>query len=334
MATYLLDGNGTAHLPRRPLSVSVSVSGRHRGGVRLTARLGRGDEAPVRVNSPVMIIVPRVDEEIIISAVPDSGRAQFDEDTVLHVTIGPDSHSDPDADYAQLAPREVSGLTTIELASIAPAGLEQISVTTRLAVADTALTPLASRARVACRGALGVDALPPQHQVDVHCIVDSSTSMAALVAGGSVGAAVDIVAGIAAVTADHNPVRVVFADPHATEMPAASLADIAKRLEASITGAGFGVGADVDAALRRVSGATNFTIVITDALPQHHTTPTTVSWMVIGSTSQRPAVFAGTVFEPPPAGVEARTYYDSNPHLIDRAVAELVAPLRQRVVIR
>lgn len=334
MATYLLDGNGTAHLPRRPLSISVSVSGRHRSGVRLAARLARGDEAPVRVHSPAMIIVPRVDEEIIISAVPDSGRAQFDEDTVLHVTIGPDSHDDPDADYAQLAPREVSGLTTIELASIAPAGLEQVAVTTRLAVADTTLTPLASRARVACRGALGVDALPPQQQVNVQCIIDTSTSMATHVADGTLAGAVDVVAGITAVTADRNPLRIVFADPHLTEVPAPSLADVSQRLEESINLAGFGIGADIDAALSRLSGAATFTIVITDNLTQRQTVTQSaaVSWLVLASTAQRPAGFTGTVFAPPATGLDARAYYDSNPHLVDSAVAELVAPLRQRLV--
>lgn len=329
MATYLLDGTQSARLPRRPLSVRMTVGGPNPTGARLAARLASGAEASVRVHSAGMLIVPRVDEEIIIAAVPDTGRDQFDEDTVLHVMIGPDSH-DPDADHAQLAPREVSGLSSIELASIAPAGPDQVAVTTRLVIADVPLSPLANRARVACRGALGVDALPPHAQVTVGLVVDCSSSMAPLVADGTVYSAADVVVGVAAVVAGGQPVTTVLADQRGTRLPDGPLGELGSRVIKGVTGSGFGIGADLDAAVSQFAGTAGFIVVITDqalaVVPGGAKEP--LSALVLTATPQRAGQHRWASFPAPPPGAAAAPFYDANPYLIDTAVAGLVAPLR------
>lgn len=330
MATYLLDGAGSARLPRRPLSVTLAVVGPRSSGVRLVARLADGADAPVRVHSPGILIVPRVDDEIIIAAVPEAGLAQFDEDTVLHVTIGPDSPLDIDADYAQLAPREVSGLASIELATIAPATVDQVAVTTRLTVADAPLPPLSNRARVACRGALGMDTLPPDRQVAAACVIDASASVAALVGDGTLAAAIDIVAGVAAVISGPRPLRACLADEKYTEIPAGPIGELSERVQHALRQSGYGIAANLDAAARRVSGTAGFIVVITDAaarLPQHEVP---VSLMVLSESARRYPGFSGATFPPAPAGARAEAFYDANPQLIDQAVAALVAPLRER----
>lgn len=327
MATYLLDGAASARLPRRPLSVTLAVVGSRNTGVRLVARLNNGAEAPVRSYSAGMLIVPRVDEEIIIAAVPDSGRPQFDEDTVLHVTIGPDSPQDLDADYAELAPREVSGLASIELASIAPASPDQVAVTTRLKAADAPLPALASRARVACRGALGMDSLPPERQLTVGCVIDASASVAPLVADGTLAAATDLVAGIAAVVGGAQPLRACLADGSFTEIPTGSIGELAARTGETLGRSGYGIGANLDAAVGRIAGS-GLTVVITDAAIQPVRQAFPVSLLVLSESARRYPGFSGAVLPPPPPGVRAGSFYDAHPHLIDQAVAAIVAPLR------
>lgn len=329
MATYLLDGTQSARLPRRPLAVTMTVGGPNRSGARLTARLASGGEAAVVVHSPGMLIVPRVDEEIIISALPDAGRVEFDDQTTLYVSIGPDTDKDPDADNARLAPRDVSGLASIELASISAAGPDQVAIATRLVVADVPLSPLANRARVACRGALQVDALGAQDQISVGVVVDCSSSMAPLVDDGTVTTAADIVVGVAAVVAGSQPVVTVLADGAGTRLPDGPLGELSTRVTHGISVSGFGIGANLDAAVAQFAGNAGFIVVITDqvltAVPAGAKEPLNV---LVVSADSRAGGHRWAALPAPPAGAEATAFYTSNPYLIDDAVTALVAPLR------
>lgn len=263
MATYILDGKASASLPRRPLTVTMSTSGSS-GTVsaRLAARRPGGTDEPTAiVHSAAMVILPRVDGEVIVVAVPDAGRSRFDDGTVLHVSIGPDTGVGYDVDVAQLTPRDVSGLSFIELATVAPAGADTLLVTTRLAVPDAPLPPLGAQARVACRGVLRVDQMHETATRNVVCVVDTSLSMSSAFAAGDVAAAGDIVAGLAAVISGQTGVDVVIAGPSAdrrrvqgAELGAACCAPPA---------AGFGVGVDLPAALGDPVDPT-LTVVITD----------------------------------------------------------------------
>jgi hypothetical protein len=330
MATYILEGKGSASLPRRPLTVTLSIDGDPRAA-KLVARLANAADAPVRRGSAGMLIIPRVDDEITILAVPDTGRERFDPHTTLYVAIGLDSAADPDSDVAQLAPRDVSGRTSIELATIAPTGGDQVVVTSLLEQIEVPLPPLAARARVACRGALGVDQLPAGRQVGVSCVVDTSASMAALIADGTVAAAADIVAGMAAVVSGQAPVRTVLANERRTEVPAGPAADLGERVLAAIGRVGYGIGANLDAAVGALGSTGGLTVVITDAPgPPIGTSGSIVSRMLL--TGSRAAVtypgFVGATCPPPPPGTAAEAYLTDNPHFVDTAVAALIAPLQ------
>lgn len=263
MATYILDGKASASLPRRPLTVTMSTSGTSgTTSARLAARRRTGADEPTAItHSAAMVILPRVDDEVIVVAVPDGGRSRFDDGTVLHVSIGPDSGVGYDVDVAQLTPRDVSGLSFIELATVAPAGADTLLVTTRLAVPDAPLPPLGAQARVACRGVLRVDQMHETATRRVVCVVDTSLSMSASFTSGDVAAAGDIVAGLAAVISGQTGVELVTAGPVA-DRGRVEGADLGAAL-ASTPAAGLGVAADLVAAVGDPVDPT-LTVVITD----------------------------------------------------------------------
>lgn len=103
MATFLLDGKSTAALPRRPLSAALATSTGARTGVRLQARYSDGAAAQAVQTSATVVILPRIEREITLVAVPD-GRPQFAEGTVLYLSVGPDDNRNGDGDRAQISP--------------------------------------------------------------------------------------------------------------------------------------------------------------------------------------------------------------------------------------
>lgn len=334
MATYLLEGTASARLARRPLLIRLSVHG-NGSGVRLVARRdGDQTEAPgVRRHDATMLILPRVEQEIVIAAIPDAGRERFGPGTKVHVTIGPDGGNDPDVDVAKLAERDVSGLTSIELATVAPAGIDEVEVTTRLIQADAALPPLAARARVSCRGVLGVDRLPPAKQLPVTCIVDTSASMGAHVLDGTLSAAADIVAGIAAVVSGPQPVRALLADEVRTAVPDGPPADLSARVREAVEATGYGVGADVEGAIVTAAGAGSLTVALTDAAGAPPAAATGPSVRVVLSASRSALShpgFIGAVCPPAPTGQNLAGFLTSRPELLDEIVAGIVAPIRGR----
>ena len=130
MVTHVLDGKSRAHLPRRPLAVSMAVVGEP-GSAALAARMNGNADPSAIVHSPVLLILPRVQHETLIVAVPGEGRSTFPTGTTIHVSVAVDSAQDPDPDRAQLTARDVSGLSYLELATIGPDG-DRLAVTTRL----------------------------------------------------------------------------------------------------------------------------------------------------------------------------------------------------------
>lgn len=331
MTTYLLEGTASARLPRRPLAVTLSIQG-NPGAARLAARLENSAQTPsVLRHNATMLIVPRVDEEIVIFAVPDNGRERFDANTSLHVSIGLDRGGDPDSDVAQLAPRDVSGLTAIDLASIAPVGADQVVVTTRLIQSDAALPPLAARARVACRGVLGVDRLPPGEQTSVACVVDPSAALAARVADGAVGAAMDIITGIAAVLSGPTPVTVSLADERHTVVDSGRPTDLAAQTRAALAGVGYGVGADLQGAIDAVDPSVGLVVLVTTAVgpPVRRTDGTALTRLVLSGSRSAAAQpgFTGAVFPPASRDGGIVDYLTSTPRALDTLVSGLVGPV-------
>ncbi|PXW31299.1 UNVERIFIED_CONTAM: hypothetical protein DES50_10565 [Williamsia faeni] len=328
MVTFVLDGTSSAQLPRRPLAVTMSVAGAT-GGAELIARRDGTIDPSVVVHSPGMLIVPRVDHDVVISAVPSGSLATFPQGTILHVAVGLDSSRDPDPDRAQLTARDVSGLSAIELATISPSGAEQVSVTTRLIRPELPLTPLATRARSAARGALGVDQLPSDRQLEVVVLVDSSFSMRSLISDGSVGAAIDIAMGVAAVLSAGAPVRAVLSGQTATEVSLDG-ENFTAAFESAIASTGMGVGAVLTESVIAQDGA-QLTIAVTDAPAQ--VASRGLSTQLVLSPSRAALAdpnFVGAVCPPPRPGENAVDRLLAEPGLVDDVVARLLAVLKVR----
>ncbi|MBM7368882.1 hypothetical protein [Gordonia hydrophobica] len=114
-----------------------------------------------------MVILPAISEPTTIGAVPEAGLDRFAPGTVLHLSLTPEGSLATGGDTAALAPRDVSGLAFVNLATVAPQPDGQLQITTLLAVRDTALPPVAHAARIAARGVLGVDHIRSSSELDV-----------------------------------------------------------------------------------------------------------------------------------------------------------------------
>ncbi len=330
MATFVLDGKASAELPRRPIAVSLTVAGPS-GGARLLDEGRGGRQVRVVQHTGSLLILPRVDEETTVSAVPD-GRDRFGQGTVLHVTLGPDDPSDLGADVIQLTPRDVSGLSFIELATLVPVDAGTVGVTTKLAVPDAPLPPVAAHARVACRGVLHRDQVDEADRVRVGCVVDTSVSMAPLFASGTVAAAGDIVAGLAAVLSGGEDVELAAPGPSGADRAAYSASELGDHLRQSPV-AGFGYAVDLNPAVgphdRVVGGVAvgpSLTVVITDGRGVVEFAEGVVALVLShsASVSSGPG-FAGAVCPLPPPGVGGRDFLAGQPQLVSRVVADLLA---------
>lgn len=324
MATYVLDGKASASLPRRPLAITLSTTGTDTSdGVRLSAQNRAGEPVRAVATSPRLMILPRVDDEIVVVAVPDGGRTQFDQGTVLHVTFGPDATDDHAADIAQLSPRDVSGLSFIELATVAPGPGDTLQIKTRLALPDAALPPLAAMARVASRGVLRTDRISETAVVNMRCVVDTSASMLGLFESGAVAACADVVAGIGAVVSEGPTVSLVMAGGGAGATSIVEGAALGESLTTAPTG-GYGLAPDLGT-IAAPSGRT-LTVVITDGpgmVPSG--SADTISLVLSNSPALvRRAEFVGSVCPIPDAGVDVRQQLSLNPQLVGSIVSELL----------
>ena len=325
MATFLLDGRSTAALPNRPLAATLATSTGVRTGVRLQARYADGAPAQAVQPSPTVIILPRVDREITLIAVPD-GRVEFTEGMVLHLSVGPEDTRQGDGDRVQVAPREVSGLALIELATIAPGAAGSLVVASKVAAPDQHLPPLAAQARVAARGVLGVDHEPADRARPVTVVVDRSASMAALFASGAVAAAGDLVAGIAAVIGAGDAVRLL--DAAGAGAPATGrevgLAELGDALAPGRSDGAFGIGA------RTPSGTSaGLTVLITDgpggalAAAEPRSGTVVLALTDAPSIARRPG-FAGALCPPPGPGEDGRQALGNRPGVVRNVVTALL----------
>ncbi|MGV9671655.1 hypothetical protein ACWDPV_13850 [Gordonia sp. NPDC003504] len=327
MTTYVLDGKASASLPRRPLAVRMATAGGSVLSARLAARSADGQAPRVIQQSGGLLILPRVDGEVTIVAVPETGLSRFDPGTVLHVSFGPDNLDDLSADVAQLTPRDVSGMSFIELATVAPGGADSLVVRTRLAVPDAPLPPLAASARVACRAVLRADQIAETDTRSVRCVIDTSASMARLFADGVVAASGEVIAGIAAVIGEGAAVSCALAGGDVTDIEPAQLGDFLSRPPAR----GYGFVTPVIPAHPLPDASRSLTIVVTDG-----TTATAAATSPSASTATlvlsaaRLAVtragFTGALFPPPPAGQDPRAALTADTDQLSAIVSGLLAP--------
>lgn len=324
MTTYVLDGTASAALPRRPLAIRLTTVG-GATGARLVIR--SDSDAPTRIiqQSDGLVIVPRVDAGITVLAEPAHGRTSFDPGTLLHVTFGPDSDlDDATADIAQLTPRDVSGMSILELATVRPGPTGTITVETRLAVPDAALPPLAAQARIACRRVLRTDHLTAAEQVDLECVVDTSASMARLFSTGSVAACGEIVGGIAAVIAPGQEITVRLDGQSTTVIGADRIGE----LLATTPAAGFGLmGSDVHSTPSPNNRRT--TIFITDGpnAPQNNPSSSVAALVLSNSSAAaRRDGFVGAICPVGDTPAELQSRLVNNPDELAQIVSALLAP--------
>lgn len=330
MVTYVLDGKSRAHLPRRPLTVSMAIAGEPRSAA-LAARRDGAVAAEAIIHSPVLLILPRVQAETLIVAVPGQGRSTFPAGTTIHVSIAVDSAQETDPDRAQLTARDVSGLSYLELATVAPDG-DRIAVTTRLDDPEVALEPLAARARAAARTVLGVDQVPDECQTGIDVRIDTSLSMLSVVRDGSVRAVMDIVAGISSVISADEVPSVSLSGKGDVNVPVSALTELATQTHEALTSAKFGVGFGslAGAGLPAATGERRMAVSITDSAPVtggQGGAPTEVAVVVSPSRAalSRPD-FVGAVVPPALGDQDTEQYLLAHPEIIDDVVTAVLRP--------
>lgn len=321
MVTHILDGKSRVHLPRRPLAVSMTIVGTANSAVLQARRSGSVDPDSI-AHSPLLLILPRVQYDTVLVVLPGAGLSTFPSGTIIHVSIAVDSSRETDPDRAQLTPRDVSGLTSLELATIGPDG-DLLAVTTRLDEPEVPLGPLASRARAAARAVLGEDQVPDSAQLPVDIWIDTSLSMIASVRDGSIRAAVDILAGISTViAADHPPVvRLLGTGP--TELSRIGFAELGSTTQIALESVHFGVGFDVSRILPMPSD--RITFLVTDSATSCFVDEGAVTLIITPSRVSRNApTLPGAAIAPAADGSDASTYLMADPRQVDEAVASLL----------
>lgn len=264
MPTYTLDENRSARLPRGVLTIRLTSDQRARLSVTAQGKELVGLVRP----TAAMIVVPRVPERALIAVAPDAARATFEPGTVsITISVGEDAGANPD--LVVIEDVEVSGLRGRDLAvletdasGVVVTGMVGAGLAARLA------SDLADGARVAAREILGVERVPAEEAVGVVVAVDHSASMARHHVNGSARAAVDLVVGVATVTANERGVTAhllgappVVARPREEE-------DLGARLELLAAGRPPTVGLrSVEAAHVAATAGPASLFLVTDAVP-------------------------------------------------------------------
>lgn len=225
MPTYVLDGTGRAHLPRRPVMVMTSVDGQSEN-VQVQAVSDASSSIGVHPN-PELTIVPRVDSAVSLRLVPANGLHEFPSGTVVHVVLQVDVPAGQEPERAILQPLDVSGQSAFEFATLVPEGDAVVVSAVRTGI-DEPLGELAHRARVQARTLLGVERVPEQYQVNMVIAVDSSASMRSSVVDGDVEAVLEVLAGLSSVIAPDLDLRVCSVGSGVVWAPATELADTAR----------------------------------------------------------------------------------------------------------
>lgn len=332
--TYVLEGDGVAHLPQRPVTVTLQVVG-NRSQVQLRAMLDGGDDPAAVRPVPGMMVLPRIAGPTVLRVVPAPGDAVFPPATTVHVALTAGSRGDVDPDRAVLTPVDVSGLGHADLVSVSGTGDRLVVAAVKTAV-DEPLDAVAAAARTAARGVLGVDQLPPAEQVAVAVVLDTSASMVGPTADGSVRAVVDLLVGLAQVIGGAAQFRVGLLGREVTWLPRTAAKDWGRAADAAVRAHSLTVGfrSAGDGLTGLAPGGNLVGYVITDAVPTDVDLLTTHGLVdgearhlvALAPHSGVPSVSLPlTVVEPPPAGV------DAGARLLDRP-AELAGIVRSLVV--
>ena len=219
MPTYVLEGGSGATLPAKPLVLRVQGPGESEA--RLEARQDVTPDPTAMSPQPGVLVLPRVTGPVDVRVIPAGGRP-FPSGTVIALSAAIEQHGDPDPERAVMLGVDLSGLTGRELLRIEPRD-GQVRLTALGVVVDSPLPALAAKARDIARELLGVEWVPDSDASALVIRVDGSASMRSLVADGSVGAALEVLAGISRVTSADLPVTAEAGSPNPTVVQADSV---------------------------------------------------------------------------------------------------------------
>ena len=302
MPIYLLGSRTTSvQIPNRTLSIAIA------GSVDEAALYVDGSEGRnvVRINAH-LTLVPAIDSELTVGVKPVGAKA-FSHNSVVHLSIGPDSPAEIDPVQLSFDPVNVSGCGAMELATLSPHGAH-VEVSAR-AVADAPLGRLAGMARTAARRCAGNGTDRRGGSLSIG--VDTSASMSDAFADGSVSAAIEVLVGVADVTGIRNiSATQVGAGGVPVDAPAAELARAVTRHPVRWSaGARWSV-------LPRAARTVLVTDATSDAVPEGFST------LCISGDTRLGAVTPLLV--PPPPGVCAEDNLTADPALIDNLAAALL----------
>lgn len=335
MSTYILNNHDRISIARRP--VTVSVSGGGPPGQVLLGTSGAASDQEVRHPRPDVMILPNVTQPVtrpmVVRVLPGQGCTVFPDGTVVSVTLRTDRTRDADEDVVVVQSIDVSGLFHRDLVEVGVDGA-RLSVAALNAVVDSPLPPLPAAARAASRAHLGADRLTDA--VDVVIAVDTSASMAPLLADGTVEAAVDVLAGLSDVVGWGRSLTVHLLGERAERLPDVPAADLAAATVAAVGRFGLGCGCRTSSP-ESAGSAPSVTFVVTDAVPADVEAlragqgPDTVRHLLLlgqAVTRQpRRGDMPVTVIPAPPSGVQAGDHLMSAPGLLAGVMASLLAGL-------
>lgn len=302
MPIYLLGSRtSSVQIPNQTLSIAIAGSVEH---AALHVDGGAGQNV-VRINAHLALI-PAIGSELSVIVKP-IGVQNFSHDTIVYLSISPDSPAEIDPVQLSFDPVNVSGCGAMELATLSPRGAH-IEVSAR-AVADAPLGRLASMARTAARRVGGSGKRPRGGSLSIG--VDTSASMSGAFADGSVSAAIELLVGVADVTGIRNiAATLVGARGVPVDAPAADLAQAVTRHPVRWSaGARWSV-------LPQVGRTVLVTDFVSDAVPQNRSTLCISGDTRLGGPTP--------LLAPPPAGVGAEDNLTANPALIDNLAAALL----------
>jgi len=266
MPTYVLEPNTPAKIDGdKPLRVQV-----HAGAITEEIVFSAVDlegQDIVTVFRPGTLVVPKLVGYGMISISLRGGRP-FPAGTLLDLTVAYEAA--PSADPLHMVAKvNVSGVSRHTLLSLRRDGA---AIYARLEVEDDGhddLTGLAALAQFATREILGASVVDPTSAINVVVAVDGSASMLAPTKDGSVGALVNVLAGISAVVGKNKSVRAALVGTSVEWLEVGSRASLAEDVVRAQRSAALTVGfrSGDRALVGHLPSENTVTWVLTDALP-------------------------------------------------------------------
>lgn len=267
MPTYMLDGTDKVRFPQRPLTVTLRVEGGE-SVARLAVRRD-GQELIPAVHRPDLMVLPRIEGQIVVSVVPVQNE-YFPLNTVVNLAVVVEDRASFDPERAVLVPVDVSGLGRRDLITV-----DDKEGTLELKAVQSStyenLSPLANSARGVTREILEVHCAGRQPKFNVSLAVDGSSSTVPLREDGTFQAIVEVITGVVQVVGHGGKIHTSIVDETSTFLPECDLATLPTALMDAlgerIPTTGFRIAGRTVEAEAREQDIEQMLYVLTDAMP-------------------------------------------------------------------